>query len=74
MRKTNVFLMGLIDRYTARPEGELFNCMTLAHFAVWYNYTTEPVGDDEHSGNCLPRYMSCKMALGQSCSVVKVLA
>jgi len=32
---TNVFLMGLIDRYTARPEGELFNCMTLAHFAVW---------------------------------------
>ena len=41
---TNVFLMGLIDRYTARPE-EFFHCMTLAHFAVWYNYTTEPVGD-----------------------------
>lgn len=53
---TNVFLMGLIDRYTARPEGELFNCMTLAHFAVWYNYTTEPVGDNEHSGHHLPGY------------------
>jgi len=38
------------------PEGEFFNCMTLAHFAVWYNYTTEPVGDDEHSGNRLLRY------------------
>ena len=53
---TNVFLMGLIDRYTARPEGECFNSMTLAHFAVWYNYTAAPVGDDDHSGNCLPRY------------------
>ena len=52
---TNVFLMGLIDRYTARPE-EFFHCMTLAHFAVWYNYTTEPVGDNEHSGHHLPGY------------------
>jgi len=25
---TNVFHMGLNDRYTAHPEGELFNCMT----------------------------------------------
>jgi len=25
---TNVFLMGLVDRYTARPEGKFFNCMT----------------------------------------------
>ena len=32
----NVFLMGFIDRYAVRPEGEFFNCMTLAHFAVWY--------------------------------------
>jgi len=53
---TNVFLMGLIDWYTACPEGEFFNCMTLAHFAVWYNCTTELVSDDEHSGNRLPRY------------------
>jgi len=51
---TNVFLMGLIDWYTARPEGEFFNCMTLAH-SVWYNYTIEPVGD-EHSGHHLLRY------------------
>jgi len=52
---TNVFLMGFIDWYSARPEGEFFNCMTLAHFAVWYNDTTKPVGDDEHSGHRLPR-------------------
>ena len=53
---TNVFLMGLIDRYAARPEGECFNSMTLAHFAVWYNDTAAPVGDDDHSRNRLPRY------------------
>ena len=53
---TNVLLMGLIDHYAACSEGECFNSMTLAHFTVWYNYTAAPVGDDDHSGNRLPRY------------------
>ena len=43
---TNVFMHGLFDRYAARPTGEPFDDMTLAHFAVWYK-TVSNGEDDE---------------------------
>ena len=33
----DIFQTGLFERYTARPDGEPFDNMSLAHFAVWYN-------------------------------------
>jgi len=39
---------GLIDCYAARPAGELFDSMTLAHFAVWHN-TFSGSWDDNQS-------------------------
>ena len=32
----DVFESGLYERYAARPLGDPFNDMSLAHFAVWY--------------------------------------
>jgi hypothetical protein len=39
---TNVFQTGVYERYAARPNTEHFAGMTLAEFAVWYEYTAGP--------------------------------
>ena len=33
----NILQTGLFECYAARPDGEPFDNMSLAHFAVWYN-------------------------------------
>ena len=33
----DVFNAGPLERYQARPDGEPFDNMSLAHFSVWYN-------------------------------------
>ena len=57
-RDTNVFMHGLIDRYAARPAGEPFDSMTLAHFAVWYNTFSGSWDDDQNepTSGRLPRF------------------
>ena len=39
---TNVFQTGIYERCAARPNTEHFASMTLAEFAVWYEYTAGP--------------------------------
>ena len=39
---TNVFQTGVYERYAARPSSEDFANMSLAEFAVWYEYTAGP--------------------------------
>ena len=39
---TNVFQSGIHERYAARPSVETFSQMSLAEFAVWYEYTAGP--------------------------------
>jgi len=56
---TNVFMHGLIDRYAARPTGQPFDNMTLAHFAVWYNTVSGTYNEGENSDDSagrLPRF------------------
>ena len=40
---TNVFQTGVYERYAARPSTAEFLNMSLAEFAVWYEYTGAPV-------------------------------
>ena len=56
---TNIFMHGLIDRYAARPAGQPFDNMTLAHFAVWYNTVSGTYNKGENSDDSasrLPRF------------------
>ena len=56
---TNVFMHGLIDRYAARPAGQPYDNMTLAHFAVWYNTVSSTYNEGENSDDSasrLPRF------------------
>ena len=39
---TDVFESGLYERYAARPLGDPFDNMSLAHFAVWYATSKAP--------------------------------
>ena len=39
---TNVFQTGIYERYAVRPSVETFSQMSLAEFAVWYEYTAGP--------------------------------
>ena len=47
---TDVFESGLYEHYAARPLGDPFDNMSLAHFAVWYATSKPP------STRAQPRY------------------
>ena len=80
---TNVFMHGLIDRYAARPAGEPFDNMTLAHFAVWYNTVSGTYNEgencDDSSGRlpCFQLQNSLRMIVQrrhQACLRVPIMA
>ena len=52
---TDVFDSGLYKRYAARPLGDLFDNMSLAHFAVWYATSKAP-STFGTSSRAQPRY------------------
>ena len=52
---TDVFESGLYERYAARPLGDPFDNMSLAHFAVWYA-TSKPPSTFGMSTRAQPRY------------------
>ena len=52
---TDVFESGLYERYAARPLGDPFDNMSLAHFAVWYT-TSKPPSTLSMSSRAQPRY------------------
>ena len=52
---TDVFESGLYERYAARPLGDPFDSMSLAHFAVWYATSKAP-STFGMSSRAQPRY------------------
>ena len=52
---TDVFESGLYERYAARPLGDPFDNMSLAHFAVWYATSKAP-STLSMSSRAQPRY------------------
>ena len=50
----DIFQTGLFKRYAARPDGEPFDNMSLAHFAVWYNVAK--AGEQPSTSRAQPRY------------------
>ena len=50
----DIFQTGLFKRYAARPDGEPFDNMSLAHFAKWYNVTK--AGEQPSTSRAQPRY------------------
>ena len=52
---TDVFESRLYERYAARPLGDPFDSMSLAHFAVWYA-TSKPPSTFGMSSRAQPRY------------------
>ena len=57
----DVFNAGPLKRYQARPDGEPFDNMSLAHFSVWYN-----VADKNYEPtSCVPPRYELKNDLGK---------
>ena len=50
----DIFQTGLFERYAACPDGEPFDNMSLAHFAVWYNVAK--AGEQPSTFRAQPRY------------------
>ena len=50
----DIFQTGLFERYAAHPDGEPFDNMSLAHFALWY-YVAK-AGEQPSTSWAQPRY------------------
>ena len=50
----DIFNAGPLERYQARPDGEPFDNMSLAHFSVWYNVADKNY--EPTSSRAQPRY------------------
>ena len=64
----DVFESGLHERYAARPHGNPFYSMTLAHFVVWYASKAPSTSNRAHSRNKLQDNSGCIESKYVSCT------